>query len=247
MAIIATLIVSACSSAAAPNPASPGSPDDHTYLSTDLQGAALVPGTRIRLAFADGRLNANGGCNTMSGPYLIADGRLTATQLSMTEMGCDEPRMQQDEWLARLLADVTLTLDGDTLTLTDGATRLTLTEGEAATLGLPLEGTRWALDGIVSADAVSSVPDRASASIQIVAGRIDVDAGCNAGGGPVTVTADTLTFGPITLTKRLCEPQAMAAESAVVAVLAGTATYTISADVLTLDAGDAGLVFRAAP
>lgn len=247
MAIVATLIVSACSSAATPSPASPGSPDGHTYLSTDLQGAALVPGTRIRLAFADGRLIANGGCNTLSGPYVIADGRLTATQLSMTEMGCDEPRMQQDEWLVRLLADVTFALDGDTLTLTDGATRLTLTEGEAATSNLPLEGTRWVLDGIVSGDAVSSVPDHVTTSIQIVAGRVEMEAGCNAGGGPVTVAADTLTFGPITLTKRGCEPEAMAAETAVVAVLAGAASYTISADVLTLNAGDAGLTFRASP
>lgn len=247
MAIVATLMVSACSSAAAPSPASPGSPDGHTYLSTDLQGAALVPGTRIRLAFADGQLSAIGGCNTMSGPYAIAGDRLRTTQLSMTEMGCDEPRMQQDEWLARLLADVTFTLDGDTLTLTDGATRLTLSESEAATLDLPLDGTRWVLDGIVAGDAVSSVPDRVTASFRFVAGRVEVEAGCNAGGGPVTVAADTLTFGPIALTKRGCEPEAMVAETAVVAVLSGSATYTISADVLTLDAGDAGLVFRAAP
>ena len=250
MAIVATLIVSACSSSAAPSPASPGSPDGHTYLSTDLQGAVLVPGTRIRLAFADGQLSANGGCNTMSGPYTIDGDRLRTAQLSMTEMGCDEPRMQQDEWLARLLADVTFTLDGDTLKIADGTVRLTLVDGEAATPDLPLEGTRWVLDGIVSGDAVSSVPDRVTASIRIVAGRVDVEAGCNAGGGPIEVAADTLTFGPITLTKRACEPEAMAAETAVVAVLSGATTYTISADLLTIDAGDAGdagLVFRAAP
>lgn len=246
LAIVATLIVSACSSAAAPS-SSPAAPDGHTYLSTELQGAALAPGTRIRLAFADGSLSANGGCNTMGGTYSIDGDRLTTTQLSITEMGCDQPRMQQDEWLARLLADVTFTLDGDTLSLTDGTVRLTLVDADVATPDLPLAGTRWVLDGIMSGDAVSSVPVRVTASIRIVAGRVDVEAGCNAGGGPVEVTADTLTFGPIALTKRACEPEAMAAETAVVAVLSGAVAFTIDADVLTIDAGDAGLTFRAAP
>ncbi|MDO8484812.1 MAG: META domain-containing protein [Candidatus Limnocylindrales bacterium] len=245
LTILTAVIVVACSSAA-PSP-SPASLDGHTYLSTDLQGAVLVPETRIRLAFSDGSLNANGGCNIMGGAYSIDGDRLTTTQMSMTEMGCDEPRMQQDEWLARLLGGVTFTLDGDTLTLTDGTIRMTLVDKEVATPDQPLEGTRWVLDGIVSGDAVSSVPVGVTASIRVAAGRVEVEAGCNTGGGTVADTPDTLTFGPIALTKMACEPGSMAVETAVVGVLSGAVGYTIDADVLTLDAGGAGLVFRAAP
>lgn len=245
-AVATALTVVACSAAGAPSP-SAASLDGRTFLSTDLQGAALVPGTRIRLVFADGGLNANGGCNTMGGAYSIEGDRLRATQMSMTEMGCDDPRMQQDQWLGRLLGDVTFTLDADTLTLTDGTIRLTLTDKEVATPDQPVEGTHWVLDGIVSGDAVSSVPTGAIASIQIASGRVDVRPGCNTGGGSVEVTADTLTFGPIALTKMACEAGPMSVETAVVSVLSGSVGYTIDADVLTLDAGAAGLIFRAAP
>jgi heat shock protein HslJ len=167
--------------------------------------------------------------------------------MSMTEMGCDEPRMQQDQWLGGVLREVAFTLDGDTLTLTDGTIRLTLVDKEVATPDQPLEGTTWVLDGIVAGDTVSSVPVGATASIRIAGGQLEVRPGCNSGGGTVEVTPDTLTFGPIGLTKMACEPGPMSVESAVVAVLAGTVDYSIDADALTVRAGNAGLVFRAAP
>lgn len=245
LAIATAVILGACSLGAAPSP-SPASLDGHTYLSTGIEGAALVPGTQVRLTFKDGNLNAQGGCNIMGGTYSIDGDRLQTTQMSMTEMGCEEPRMQQDEWLARFLGDVAVSLDGDTLTLTDGDVRLTLLDEEVATLDQPLEGTRWVLDGIASGDTVSSVPAGVTASIEIAGGRVDVQAGCNTGGGSVEATADTLTFGPIALTKLACEAGAMAVELAVTSVLAGEVGYTIDAGGLTLDAGDAGLVFRAA-
>ena len=65
--------------------------------------------------------------------------------------------------------------------------------------------------------------------------------------GSVEVTPDTLAFGPIATTKMACEAGAMSVESAVLAVLSGDVAYTIDADTLTLDAGDAGLIFRVAP
>jgi heat shock protein HslJ len=240
------ILLAACSAAGAPSP-SPASLDGHTYLSTDIQGETLVAGTRIRLAFADGGLNANGGCNMMGGTYSIDGDRVTTTQVFMTEMGCDERRLHQDEWLARFLANVMFTLDEDTLTLTDGTIRLTLLDEEVATPDQPIEGTRWVLDGIVSGDSVSSVPVGVTASIRIDGGRVDVEAGCNTGGGTVQVTADTLTVDPIGLTKMACEAGPSAVESAMLTVLSGAAGYTIDAGVLTLDAGDTGLIFRAAP
>jgi heat shock protein HslJ len=245
LAIATALVVLGCSVAGAPSPSAAGL-DGRTFLSTDIEGADLVPGTRVRLAFADGNLNANAGCNIMGGTYAIDGDRLITTQLSMTEMGCDEARARQDEWLAGFLSNgVAFTLDGDTLTLTAGTIRLTLLDEEVATPDQPLEGTRWVLDGIVSGDAVSSVPAGVTAAIRITGGRVDVEAGCNQGGGSVEVTADTLSFGPLALTKMACEAGPSAVESAMGQVLAGSIGYTIDADTLTLDADENGLIFRA--
>ena len=103
------------------------------------------------------------------------------------------------------------------------------------------------LDSILDGDAVSSVPAGVTASMRIVDGQLELDAGCNGGGGPVAVTADTLAFGPLMLTKRACQAGPASVEQAVTTVLTGTVSYTIDADLLTIDAGGPGLVFRAAP
>ncbi len=262
VAIVAAALLAACSSAGAPgssdSPGDPGSPasdlDGHAYLSISLDSpnplldvVPLVPGTRIRLAFADGAININGGCNTMGGAYRIDGDRIVTDQMSMTEMACDPPRMQQDDWLATYVSGSTFTLDGDTLILLNNDVRLTLLDEEVATPDLPLEGTTWVLDGIIAGDVVSSVPVGVNAAIRFGGGSVEVESGCNTGGGTVEVTADTLTFGAIGLTKMACGPDAMAVENAVIAALSGTTTYTIDAGVLTLNTGAAGLFFRAAP
>jgi len=245
LTVALALVATACSFPVGPS-ASAASIDGHTYLSTDLLGATLVPGTQVRLTFTNGSLSASGGCNIMGGTYSIDGDRLQTSQMFMTEMACDDARQRQDEWLARFLGSVTFTLDGDTLTLTDGTVRLTLLDKEVATPDQPLEGTSWVLDGVMSGEAISSVPAGVTAAIQIADGRIGVNAGCNTGGGTIEVTAETLTLGPIGLTKMACEPGAMAVETAVTTVLSGVVNYTIDADVLTIRAGDRGLTFRAA-
>ena len=61
--------------AASPAPSLTGK----TYLSTDVQGVALVPGSRIQLTFTSDGVNANGGCNSLSGPYMISSDRFKVT------------------------------------------------------------------------------------------------------------------------------------------------------------------------
>ncbi len=155
--------------------------------------------------------------------------------------------MQQDEWLGDLLSDARIALAGDSLTLDNGQIRLTLLDREVASPDKPLVGTKWVLDSIVDGGAVSSVPAGVTASMRIVDGQLELDAGCNIGGGPVAVTDDTLAFGPMMLTKRACQAGPSSVEQAVTTVLTGTVSYTIDADLLTIDAGGPGLVFRAAP
>ena len=241
---LVTVMAAACSVGLGASPAP--SVDGKTFVSTDVQGAALVPGSRIQLTFNDEDVNAHGGCNSISGPYTIAGDRFKVTRMASTAMGCEAPLMQQDEWLVDLLEDARIALAGDTLTLDNGQIRLTLLDREVASPDKPLVGTKWVLDSIVDGDAVSSVPAGVTASMRIVDGQLELDAGCNIGGGPVAVTADTLEFGPLMLTKRACQAGPSSVEQAVTTVLTGTVAYTIDADLLTIDAGGPGLVFRAA-
>jgi heat shock protein HslJ len=255
--MFSSLLLAACTGGAgtAPPPGDPAPPgaSDHsslegrTFLATDAFGRVLVPGSQVRLSFRDGQIGASGGCNSMGGPYAIEGDRLVIRQLAMTEMACEASLMDQDQWLASLLDGATIRLEGDTLTLTKAAVALTLVDREVVDPDRPLLGTRWVVDGLVEGDAVSSVPSGVVAALTFAAGRVDVEAGCNRGGGTVTVAEGTLTFGPIALTKMACEGGAMEVERLVSAVLGGEARYSIDAGTLTLDAGAVGLVLRAAP
>jgi heat shock protein HslJ len=252
LAIGAATILAACSPAAssgspsAPT-AAPATVDGRTFVSTDIQGAILVPGTQVQLTFANGDLGASAGCNSIGGRYTIEGGRLRTAEQRSTAMGCDAPRMQQDQWLSTFLGDVGVSLAGDTLTLTDGRITLTLLDKEVAEPDKPLEGTRWVLDSILSGDAVSSVPAGVTASLMFAGDQMEIHAGCNTGSAKVAWNEDTLAVGPIALTKMACQGGPADVEQAVIGVLAHDPMYRIQGDVLTLDADGAGLIYRAAP
>ena len=102
--------------------------EGRAFDSTGSTGYEIVEGTTISLTFADGRISANAGCNTQNGDVEVVDGQLRLTsQLASTMMGCEEPLMAQDQWVASFLeADPDVTLDGDALTLTAGDESLEL-------------------------------------------------------------------------------------------------------------------------
>jgi len=252
MVVGAGLLLAACTATGGGgNPANSPSPspavlDGRTFLSTSVTGHDLVSGSTVRLSFDAGQLGASAGCNQMGGAYQVVDGRLRIGSMMTTDMGCAAPLMAQDTWVGSFLGGATVALAGDTLTLTNGDTTMTLTDREVADPDRPLEGTRWVLDGFITGDAVSSVAAGVNAAVTIADGRMDVEAGCNTGGATVSSTASTLSIGPMALTKMACPPDAMAVEQAMTSVLSGDVGYTIEADVLTMTAGPNGLTFRAA-
>jgi heat shock protein HslJ len=243
--LIAVTAMSACSTGGGAGASAP-SIEGRTFLSTALAGHSLVPGSTVRIDFAGGRIGASAGCNHLSGPYAVTDGRLVLGQVAMTAMGCPGPLQDQDAWLVSFLGGAAVQTAGDTLTLANGDVTMTLTDRAVADPDRPLEGTRWVVDGIVAGDAVSSVPAGVTAAMSISDGRIAVEAGCNSGGGSVTIAPSTFTAGPLMLTKRACEPGPSMVEAAVTAVLTGEVGYAIEADVLTLTNGRGGLTLRAA-
>lgn len=96
--------------------------DGRTFVSTSAQGYEIVADTTIALSFEDERISAAAGCNTQNGGVEVAEGQLRLTSpLASTMMGCEEPLMAQDQWVASFLeADPGITLEGDALTLSVG-------------------------------------------------------------------------------------------------------------------------------
>jgi heat shock protein HslJ len=244
LAVVAVLL-SGC--AAVTEPSLDGTEWLSTAVTEDGADRPLVDGTRIRLSFTDGQLGASAGCNTMGGEYRIDAGRLVFEGGGMTEMGCDEERHAQDDWLLGFLGSQPAAVwEGDKLTLTSGAVVIALQDAEVAEPDLPLTDTTWTVDTILGGDAASSVPDDAVASLVFTDdGHVEIETGCATGRASFEATATTLHITDILLTQGTCGVTGSELESAVEPLLgAEELEYVIDAGALTLMAGDQGLVLR---
>ena len=250
LALAATLLAAtfaACSGGAGSGSGGdlPAALDGRTFLSTEVVGYELAPGSRLRLTFDGESLGASGGCNSIGGTYRIEGGKLVADQLMTTEMACEEPLMAQDAWLIGLLAGSLIGLADDTLTLQQEGIRVTFRDREVADPDRPVEGTRWVLDGILTEQAASSVPAGVVAALTFADGNVQVEAGCNGGSGSATIGEGTIAFGPIATTRMMCDEPRMEVEAAVLGVLQGDVAFEVEAATLTLTAGPNALKFRA--
>lgn len=229
---------------------------DFTSTDVTVNGAPydLVPGTTLTLGFQDDAIQADAGCNQMSGQGTYADGTLdVGAGLGMTQMACSPPaKMDQEQWYGQILASKpTLALDGDQLVLTSGDTVINYSEAQPPA-AVPLTGTAWTLEslGTVSSDgsdgAMSSVPGGVVSTLQISdAGELSVDTGCNAGGADVQVEDSVFTVGPMRMTMKFCEGAPGDVEQAVTTVLDGEVAYSIDDGILTLTKGEQTLTYRA--
>jgi len=208
----------------------------------------LVPGTRVRLTFTDTNLSASAGCNTFGASYRIDGGRLVIDGGAMTEMGCDDPRSRQDQWLFAFLGSKPgVTLAGTDLTLDNGRATMRLVDRTIAEPDRNIVGPTWTVTSIIDGDAVSSVPAGATATLVFNAdGTVDVNPGCNHGRGSWTRDGTGIAFKDVVLTKMACADPAGSLENAVLAVLnQGAVQASIRANVLTLQAGGHGLQLTA--
>jgi len=236
------------------NPPAGTAPDlnGRTFLSINVTDdgvlRTLVANTRIRINFQDGQLGASVGCNSMGGTYSIEDGKLIFHGGGMTEMGCDPARHAQDDWLMNFLgSQPQITVNGFDLVLTSGTTKVELLDREVAEPDQPLVGPTWTLSSIITGQAVSSVPAGVTATITFNAdGTVNIEPGCNRGGGTYTVTEEEIVFSGLETTAMGCMASVMGVENAVLGVLSGNAvTFAVEAGLLTIMAGEHGLQFTA--
>lgn len=249
LALITTLslLVGACAAGAAPSLAG------REYVSSRVTDAGadkpLVGNTKLRLTFSgDGNVGAYAGCNHISGTYRIDGGRLVAGNLGTTEMGCPPELMAQDEWYGTLLgANPTISLAGNDLVLEAGSVRVTFLDREIAEPDAKLVGPTWTVESLITGDAVSSIPGDVVATLVFRQdGTLEVNTGCNRGGGTWATAAGGIEVGPVMLTKMACQKDPATLEGAVMAVLeAGTISAQVDSSLMTLMAGNQGLMLRA--
>ncbi len=246
-----TALVLLMAAGAACNAAAP-QPTDRAFLSVAVTDAgaprSLVPGTRIRLDFRGSELGANAGCNSIGGTYAIQDGTLILDAAGMTEMGCDQPRHEQDDWLVAFLSSrPTMKLSGDELTLESGTIAIRLMDRTVVEPDVALVGPTWTVDAVVSGDAVSSIPGGAVATLRFHQdGTVEVNTGCNQGSGTWKTVGPGIEISDLMLTKRACDAVNGGLEGAVLGLIeAGPMAAVIDANVLRLQAGQIGLNLRA--
>ncbi len=201
------------------------------------------------LRFEGGQLALDTGCNTGSGGYTVAGTDITIGPIATTRRACldDASADVEQAMLTVLTGTVASEIEADVLTLTNGANGLGLRaapEGGITPEGL--EGTPWLLDSIVTGSTTTAVASGVRRpTLQLDAGTMTVDTGCNTGSGSYTVAGDQITFGPLAMTLIACEGVTNDVEQAQLAVLTGTATAAVTDGVLTLTNGDRGLHYLA--
>lgn len=254
MVLMAVLLMAACGREAAstgsgttPPSGEQGTLRGRTFTASAItdQGRprALVAGTLVKVQFTDdGRVVVNAGCNTLSGPVTVDAGTLRVADMSITEIGCDPVRHEQDKFLVDFFAgDPEYQLHGDHLVLGSSDRGLELLQERT----LPLVGTVWKADTVIEGTMAGAAPAGVNATLVFGPDQVEISGLCNLNRVEYRMAGSTITFQPAFLTLKKCQDDIMSLEQAALAVVDGEATYAIDTNTLTLTKGDKGLRFIA--
>ncbi|MEV0946151.1 META domain-containing protein [Rhodococcus sp. NPDC049939] len=250
-AVLGLLTIASLSACNADEQASEVGPTGRTFVSTSVAGDPIPGGGPLMVRFTDaGRISVDAGCNQGSGYVDLADGKVVAGPLVMTEMACLGETAGADAWVVSLLdAQPNWTLDGHTLTLTTPTTSVTLTDKQVAP-DRPVVGTTWTVTALIGSGAITTTPALEKVAPQLLIaedGSASGFTGCNQMIGTADVQKSSITFGQWATTKMACEPDVAEIERAVLAALSGKTEYNVQADTLHLTRADGtGLTLRAA-
>jgi heat shock protein HslJ len=115
--------------------------------------------------------------------------------------------------------------------------------------GGTIEGPTWKLTQQVTDGSLADVPAGVVADASFKDGKVAGSAGCNVYNGSATISEATIEVGPLATTMMACQPPASDVEAAYLANLANAATFTATADALTIfdSSGKELLVYAAGP
>ncbi len=234
------LVMTACAAPVSGTPSATLGLDGTSWVVTRINASAVLTGTNVTMAFADGQVSGSNGCNRYFGPYTLAGSAFSAPRLASTQMACDAAVMTQEQaFMKALAAAVTLRPAGTGLELLDGSQTVVLTLAPApVATPRPLEGTTWRLVTFVKNDAAESLVDESSITLVVDSEQFSGKA-CNTYSGTAVRTGLTVKVGPLRSTKMACPGEGvMAQEQRYLTVLQTVTTIAIEGNELTLTAPD---------
>lgn len=115
--------------------------------------------------------------------------------------------------------------------------------------GGTLDATAWTLKTYDISGTATAVPSGLVIDAKFAAGKVSGFAGCNVYAASAAISEATLKVTPTMTTQMACEASVMAVETAYLANLGKSATFTAAADALTIFGGDGKqlLAYAAAP
>jgi heat shock protein HslJ len=205
-----------------------------------------VEGTTIRLSFDATGLGFSAGCNSFYGAYSLCDGKLCASDLAGTEIGCDAPLHAQDEWLRAFMASTpTLTHAGARVTLEGTEATLEFLDRELANPDRSLTGRTWAIDTLIDGGAASTVPAQTTPTLVFQDdGVFQSFSTCASGSGTYSMANGELTVSELNFDERECPPTGnLLVQDRILQVLGGAGNVDVEIDAarLTLMRGTVGL------
>ncbi len=240
---VALLVSSGCSSGADSDSAGADSSkalEGKIWKATEISGVTAVlteKGTEVTASFAAGELSGSGGVNRYNATYETQAGdKITISQPAATMMaGPPQAMAQEQAYFAALVKATTFAVTSDSLTLMDdqGATLVRY----AVVQPTALEGTEWdalafnngkgALQGLAASSAITAT----FGSDGSLAGNASI----NQYSTTYTISGDAMSIDAQIVSTQMAGPEElMQQESAYLAALPQTATFTIEGDELWL-------------
>lgn len=185
--------------------------DGRVFVSESVEGRELVAGTQVRLSFEANELSASAGCNGMFGHYSLEGDVLVVAGMGSTEIGCEPPLHDQDEWLAGFLQDrPTAEFVDPELTLTTSDVTMRLVDREIASPDRPLVGPQWIGNGIGDGETVMGGSSFDLLTIRFGAdGLVEAFSGCQHGSGGFVEGDGTISFTELVYDGEPCTDPAM--------------------------------------
>ena len=118
--------------------------------------------------------------------------------------------------------------------VTVGIVAAACSSGGSGGTGGTIEGTNWKLTSYDFSGTATAVPDGLVVDATFAAGKVAGFSGCNVYNASATVDGAKLTIGKAATTMKACEPTATDLEAAYLANLGNAATFTATADALTI-------------
>lgn len=177
-----------------------------------------------------GKVFVKADCNTGNGTYKVKGKTITFGPIAMTRKMCPEGSMDT-KFLQGLAAARLYKVIANVMTIdlvADGGTMAFVRAGSN-----PLPGSKWQWNGTQTPVEMITPQIPANYTLEFLVGTVNVKADCNTGSGKYTVKGSSITFGPIAMTRMMCQPGSL--DTKFLQQLSAARTFRVEGDKMMMD------------